>query len=96
MFKPDAKILDDLARVAGGAINIASGLQQQIRDEARSHVEAWGSRMDFVPREDFERLEMTVAALKKRIEELEKSTKQSAAPKKATTKKPSSKGKKAA
>lgn len=71
-MKPDPKILDDLARMAGGAVNIFSGLQQQVREEIRSRVDEMMSRMDLVPREDFERLEAMVAKLRLRQEELEK------------------------
>lgn len=70
-MKPDPKIIDDLARMAGGAVNILSGVQQQIREEIRSRVEDMMARADVVPREDFERLEAMVAKLRQRQEELE-------------------------
>ncbi|MBU0859655.1 MAG: accessory factor UbiK family protein [Alphaproteobacteria bacterium] len=106
-MKPDPKIFDDLARMAGGAVNIFSGLQQQIREEIRSRVDEMLTRMDVVPREDFERLEAMVAKLRLRQEELEKQLNgdkttpakkspapKKAAPKKATAKKPAPKKKK--
>ena len=71
-MKPDPKIIDDLARMAGGAVNILSGMQQQVREEIRSRVDEMLSRMDVVPREDFERLEAMVAKLRLKQEELEK------------------------
>lgn len=71
-MKPDPRIFDDLARMAGGAVNIVSGLQQQVREEIRSRVDEMLTRMDLVPREDFERLEAMVAQLRLRQEELEK------------------------
>lgn len=71
-MKPDPKIIDDLARMAGGAVNIFSGLQQQVREEIRSRVDEMLTRMDLVPREDFERLEAMVIQLRLRQEELEK------------------------
>lgn len=70
-MKPDPSIFDDLARMAGGAVNIVSGLQQQVREEIRSRVDEMLTRMDLVPREDFERLEAMVAQLRLRQEELE-------------------------
>jgi BMFP domain-containing protein YqiC len=70
-MKPDPRIFDDLARMAGGAVNIVSGLQQQVREEIRSRVDEMLTRMDLVPREDFERLEAMVAQLRLRQEELE-------------------------
>ena len=46
----DKKVLDDIARVAGGAVNIISGLQQQVRDDMRARVEDMAARLDLVPR----------------------------------------------
>ncbi len=68
---PDPKVLDDIARVAGGAVNILSGLQQQIRDEIKSRVEDVADRMDLVPREDYDRAMAMIAALEKRVAALE-------------------------
>ncbi len=78
-MNPDQKILDDLARMAGGAVNIFSGLQQQFREEMRSRFDSMAANMDLIPREDFDRLAVTVRdltrhvqALEKRLENLEK------------------------
>ena len=65
------KILDDIARVAGGAVNILSGLQQQARDEMRSRFDDMAARLDLVPRDDFDRLAGAVDKLRKRVDELE-------------------------
>lgn len=92
-MKPDPKIIDDLARMAGGAVNIFSGLQQQVREEIRSRVDEMLARMDVVPREDFERLEAMVAQLRLRQEELEK---QLAGKKEPAKKSPAPKAKKPA
>jgi BMFP domain-containing protein YqiC len=64
---PDKKVLDDIARVAGGAVNIISGLQQQVRDDMRARVEEVAARLDLVPREDFDRLQARVAALEAKL-----------------------------
>lgn len=71
-MKPDPKILDDLARVAGGAVNIFSGLQQQLGEEIKSRVEDMAARLDLVPREDLERAEIRIDALSKTLDSLEK------------------------
>lgn len=71
---PDSKILDDIARVAGGAVNILSGLQQQIRDDVRSRFEEMATRMDLVPREDLERAEARIAKLEEQVAALMKNT----------------------
>ena len=73
------KILDDVARVAGGAVNVFSGLQKQVREEVKTHIEDIAARMDLVPREDLARVEAMVIEARvqqeeqnKKIEALEK------------------------
>ncbi len=68
---PDPKIFDDIARVAGGAVNILGGLQQQIHEEIKSRMEEMASKMDLVPREDVNRAESRIDALEKRVKALE-------------------------
>lgn len=70
-FKPDISILDDVAKVAGGAVNVLSGLQQQIKQDVQSRVEDIAARMDLVPREDLEIAEQRIAAMSEKIETLE-------------------------
>lgn len=95
MFPPKdfnkEKVLDDIARFAGGAASVAGGLSKQIKDEVRSRFDDMAARMDLVPREDFERLEEMLKearlqqdALVKRVDALEgkKAPKKKPAPKK--------------
>lgn len=63
------KILDDVARVAGGAVNVLSGVQKQIRDEIRTQIEDVAARLDLVPREDFEKLEAMIAKAREEQEQ---------------------------
>jgi len=72
VIKPDSKILDDIARMAGGAVSLASSVQRQIRDEVRSHVEDMANRMDLVPRADLDQALEMIADLRSRVEALEK------------------------
>ncbi len=79
------KIFDDMARVAGGAAGVFSGLSSNIRKEIKSCVDDVITRLDLVPREDFDRaMEMLSEYriqqenLKTRIEKLEKNSKPSA------------------
>lgn len=72
------RILDDMAALAGGAVSLASAARQQIRQELRSRTDSLASRLDLVPREDFERLESLLVrarqeqeSLKKRLDALE-------------------------
>jgi BMFP domain-containing protein YqiC len=90
-MSPDPKFLDDIARVAGGALNVAGGIKQQIREDIQIRVEEIASKMDLVPREDLDHAMAMIADLQKRIEKLEKQ--QNLKPKK-TTKKTSTKKKK--
>ena len=93
MIKPDPKIFDDLSRVAGGAMNVFSAFREQILSDIKTRVDEAASRMDLVPREDFERLEAQVKALQKKIDAME-GKKPAAAPKKPPAKKKPAKGKK--
>lgn len=69
------KVLDDIARVAGGTVSIVSGLSKNVRDEIKARIDEMGDRLDFVPREDFERLELLVKEQAARIDALEKAAK---------------------
>ncbi len=69
--KLDPQLLDDIALVAGGAVNIVSGLQHQLREDMRSRMDDYASRVDLVPREDMERAEGMILKLRERIETLE-------------------------
>jgi BMFP domain-containing protein YqiC len=55
------KIMDDAARVAGGAIGLMSGLATQTKASLRSRIDDMAQSMDLVPREDFEKLELMLA-----------------------------------
>lgn len=64
------KFLDDAARLAGGAVGVVSDLSKQAGEAVRSKVDAIAHGMDIVPREDFERLEAVVEALRAEHEAL--------------------------
>ncbi len=76
---PDkAKLLDNVARFAGDAVGLASGASHSIRTEIKSRVTEAVDRLDLVPREDLERIELLLQNslkeqedLKLRIEKLE-------------------------
>ena len=69
------KALDDLARLAGGAVSIVSGLGENLRQDVKSRIDETAQRLDLVPREDFDRLEKLVQEQAKKIEALEKELK---------------------
>lgn len=100
-MQPKDKVLDDLARMAGGTVSVLSGLSKQIREDIRARIEEMADQLDLVPRQDFERLEaMLVKArqeqdkLIKRIEALEKGAKPAKPPAKKPAPKPAKKKKK--
>ena len=68
---PDPRLLDDLARVAGGAVNIMSGLQEQIRNDVRTRMDEMAMRMDLVPRDDLDRALGMIEKLRARVDALE-------------------------
>ncbi len=70
------KIFDDLARMAGGSITLLSGLGEQLKNDIDARIKNFADKMDFVPREDFERLEDVVDTLNKRIDNLENKNQQ--------------------
>ncbi len=90
MKKPDTQIFDDLARMAGGAMNVFSGLREQILADVKARVEEAAAHMDLVPRDDFDRLQMQVDALQKKVDALSGGKKEPAV-KKSTPKKPAAK-----
>lgn len=75
MIKTKDKVLDDIARVAGGTVSVFSGLSQSVREDIKSRTDEMASRLDLVPREDFERLEALVQAQEQRIQNLENALK---------------------
>lgn len=92
------KVFDDIAKVAGGAVSVMSGLSAEIKNEVRARVDDLANRMDLVPREEFEKLEamlsearMEQAKLVKRVEALEGKNKKAPARKTTSKKKTKSK-----
>ena len=72
------KILDDVARLAGGTVGALTNLKAQIREEIRLRVDEMALKMDLVPRAEFERTEALLKETRieqenilKKLEELE-------------------------
>jgi BMFP domain-containing protein YqiC len=53
-MQTENRLLDDLARMANGALNTLSGLREEIETRVRERVERILADMDMVPREEFE------------------------------------------
>ena len=76
------KIIDDVARAAGGAVGIITDAGREARAVVRSKIDHMAQDMDLVPRDEFEKLEALVIrlreeqeTLKQHIAELEKKNK---------------------
>lgn len=73
--------MDDLAQLAGGAAGLLGSVQQQMREDIKTRVEEMATRLDLVPREDFERVEALLQKalddqkqMQERLDALEKKT----------------------
>ncbi len=67
------KIIDDVARAAGGAIGLITDVGREAKSVVRSKIDTIAQDIDLVPRDEFERLEALVFSL---IEEQEKHDKE--------------------
>lgn len=78
-------MFDDLAGMAGGAVSLLSSLRTQLRHEIRARIDEIISRMDLVPRQDFEALEAMVLKMKAELDaqKLSKPAKMQTTPKKS-------------
>jgi len=59
-----------MAQLANGAAGIAGSLQKQIRQDVRARIDEIATKMDLIPREDFERLEARLDSLQREQESL--------------------------
>ncbi|MDX1426131.1 MAG: accessory factor UbiK family protein, partial [Kiloniellales bacterium] len=96
------KLLDDLARVASGALGVASGMREEVEARLRDQFERVLARMELVTREEFEAvramavkareeqelLNERVAALEAALESTREATRDSAPQAKAAKAKP--------
>jgi BMFP domain-containing protein YqiC len=96
------KLLDDLARVASGALGVASGMREEVEARLRDQFERVLARMELVTREEFEAvramavkareeqelLNERVAALEAALESTREATRDSAPKAKAAKAKP--------
>ncbi|WP_207461103.1 accessory factor UbiK family protein [Azospirillum sp. SYSU D00513] len=66
----DNRILDDLARVAGGAFGALSSLREEAEAQMRQQLERVLSRMDVVSREEYEAVSSMAAKAREEQETL--------------------------
>jgi BMFP domain-containing protein YqiC len=53
-MQSENRLFDDMARMAGGALNMLTGLKTEIEGVVRGQMENWLSAMNLVTREEFE------------------------------------------
>lgn len=53
-MQTENRLLDDLARVAGGALGVAAGMRSELEARLREQLERILGRMDLVTREEFD------------------------------------------
>ena len=91
----DNRLLDDIARVAGGAVGALAGVRSEVEELVKQRLERLFAEMDLVPREDFEavramaqKARLEQEALEKRVAVLEAALAEKKAPKTKRSKAP--------
>lgn len=69
--RSNLQFIDDLAKVATGALGSFGDVRQQVRKLVKERVEQALGKMDLVTREEFERVEALAERARDRQEELE-------------------------
>ena len=64
------RLLDDLARMAGGALDVAAGMRAEVESRLREQFEAMLARMDLVTREEFDAVKAMAAKAREEQEQL--------------------------
>lgn len=72
MISKREKIMDDVARVAGGAAGLLNDAGKHAKDTLRTRIDDIAQDIDLVPREDFERLEAMLIESREEQEKLKK------------------------
>lgn len=67
----DNRLIDDLARVASGAVGALSGIRTEVEGQIRQQFERILAQMDVVSREEFEAVKAVATEARARQEALE-------------------------
>jgi BMFP domain-containing protein YqiC len=70
-MQSESRLLEDLARVAAGAMGVAQGMREEVEARLKDQFERVLSRMDLVTREEFEVVQAMARAAREAQEELE-------------------------
>lgn len=66
----DHRLIDDLARVAGGALGTLAGMREEVEARLRQEFQRILAGMDLVPREEFEVVRAMAAKAREEQERL--------------------------
>ncbi len=66
------RVLDDLAKVAGGAVSTMAGIKGEVDALVRQQLERLMAQMDAVPRDEFEAVKAVAVKARAEQEKLEK------------------------
>lgn len=69
-MQSENKILDDIARVASGAMGVAAGMRGEVEARIREQLERLLAQMDLVPREEFDAIKAVAVAAREEQEAL--------------------------
>jgi BMFP domain-containing protein YqiC len=68
-MQTENRLLDDLARMAGGALDVAAGMRAEVEARLREQFETMLARMDLVTREEFDAVKAMAAKAREEQEQ---------------------------
>jgi BMFP domain-containing protein YqiC len=60
-MQTENRLFDDMARMAGGALNMLTGFKAEMEQMIRQQMESWLSNLNLVTREEFETVRLMAA-----------------------------------
>ncbi|WP_206378393.1 accessory factor UbiK family protein [Sneathiella limimaris] len=70
-MQSDSKIFDDFAKLASGALGTAQGMKAEMDNLMHQQMERMLSKMDLVPRDEFDAVKAMVVSLSDKVEQQE-------------------------
>lgn len=68
-MQTNSKIFDDFARLASGAVGTAQGMKTEFDNLIHQRLERMMTKMDLVPREEFDAVKAMVVSLSETVEQ---------------------------
>lgn len=69
-MQSENRILDDLSKLASGAVGVLQGLREEVEEAVRQQIDRVVERMDLVSREEFEAAKEVAQAAREENEKL--------------------------